>query len=88
MNPLTIANMPFSPTRSDKVLAALEEYELPLVRYALQFLGDEASARDTVQYAFLKLLASQDLLASPRRAGILPASDLFLFTGRQDACPT
>ena len=39
------------------VLAALEEYELRLVRYALRLLGDESSARDAVQHAFLKLLS-------------------------------
>ncbi len=65
MKPLTIANMPFSPTRSEGVLAALEEYELPLVRYALRFLGDEASARDAVQYAFLKLIAYQESETEP-----------------------
>src|SRR4051794_9238404 len=37
------------------VLAALEEFELRLVRYALRLLGDESSARDAVQHAFLRL---------------------------------
>jgi len=37
------------------VLAALDEFELRLVRYALRLLGDESSARDAVQHAFLRL---------------------------------
>ena len=37
------------------VLAALEEFELRLLRYALRLLGDESSARDAVQHAFLRL---------------------------------
>jgi RNA polymerase sigma-70 factor (ECF subfamily) len=37
------------------VMAALEEFELRLVRYALRLLGDESSARDAVQHAFLRL---------------------------------
>jgi RNA polymerase sigma-70 factor (ECF subfamily) len=46
------------PKPADKrawVLAALEEFELRLVRYALRLLGDESSARDAVQHAFLRL---------------------------------
>jgi RNA polymerase sigma-70 factor (ECF subfamily) len=37
------------------VLAALDEYEVRLVRYALRLVGDEDLARDCVQHAFLKL---------------------------------
>jgi RNA polymerase sigma-70 factor (ECF subfamily) len=37
------------------VLAALENFELRLLRYALRLLGDESSARDAVQHAFLRL---------------------------------
>ena len=37
------------------VLAALEDFELRLLRYALRLLGDESSARDAVQHAFLRL---------------------------------
>ena len=37
------------------VLAALDEHEVRLVRYALRLLGDEDLARDCVQHAFLKL---------------------------------
>lgn len=40
-----------------RVLAALDEFERPLVRYALRLLGDEHSARDVVQHAFLRLCA-------------------------------
>jgi RNA polymerase sigma-70 factor (ECF subfamily) len=41
--------------RANWVLEALAEYELPLVRFALRLLGDEAAARDAVQHAFLRL---------------------------------
>src|SRR5688500_17109213 len=38
------------------VLRALDEYELPLLRYAVRLLGGELDlARDAVQHAFLKL---------------------------------
>jgi RNA polymerase sigma-70 factor (ECF subfamily) len=37
------------------VLAALEQYESRLVRYAARLLGDGESARDVVQHAFLRL---------------------------------
>ncbi len=42
-------------SRRQWVLAALERYEVPLVRYALRLLGEEDSARDAVQHAFLQL---------------------------------
>ena len=42
-------------SRRQWVLAALERYEVPLVRYALRLLGEEDSARDAVQRAFLQL---------------------------------
>jgi RNA polymerase sigma factor (sigma-70 family) len=44
--------------REDKrrwVLSVLDEYEGPLVRYALRLLGDEEAARDVVQHVFLRL---------------------------------
>jgi len=37
------------------VLSLLEKYETRLVRYAARMLGDEDSARDVVQYVFLRL---------------------------------
>ena len=37
------------------VLSVLREYEGPLVRYALRLTGDEPTARDAVQHAFLRL---------------------------------
>jgi len=37
------------------VLAALDDYEVRLVRYAARLVGDEDLARDCVQHAFLKL---------------------------------
>ncbi|HJN12330.1 MAG TPA: sigma-70 family RNA polymerase sigma factor [Pirellulaceae bacterium] len=37
------------------VLAAVDEFEGRLTRYAIRLLGDEHSARDVVQYAFLRL---------------------------------
>jgi RNA polymerase sigma-70 factor (ECF subfamily) len=45
-------------SQSDKrtwVLAALDEHEVRLVRYALALVGDLDLARDAVQHAFLKL---------------------------------
>ena len=37
------------------VLDAVHKYEAPLVRYAQRLVADEATARDVVQYAFLRL---------------------------------
>lgn len=37
------------------VNAAIDEYESPLLRYALRFAADEHAARDLVQFVFLKL---------------------------------
>lgn len=47
--------MPALPTQREWVLAALQEHELRLLRYALRLLGEEASARDVVQHALLRL---------------------------------
>jgi RNA polymerase sigma factor (sigma-70 family) len=44
-----------SPDRRQWVLAALEQYEGRLLRYARRLLGDEGHARDVVQFAFLRL---------------------------------
>ena len=41
--------------RREWVLAALERYEAPLVRYARRLVADEEAARDIVQHAFLRL---------------------------------
>ncbi len=41
--------------RRQWVLAALERYELPLLRFARRLVGDEDTARDVVQHAFLRL---------------------------------
>jgi RNA polymerase sigma-70 factor (ECF subfamily) len=42
-------------SRRQWVLAALDRYELPLVRYARRLVADEQSAREAVQHAFLQL---------------------------------
>ncbi len=42
-------------TRRQWVLAVLDRYEAPLVRYAARLLGDGDSAREAVQHAFLQL---------------------------------
>ena len=41
--------------RNEWVLAALNQFEGRLVRYATRLLGDEEAARDAVQHAFLRL---------------------------------
>ena len=41
--------------RREWVLAALEQYEGRLLRYAQRLLGDLEAARDVVQFAFLRL---------------------------------
>ena len=43
--------------RREWVLSILEEYECRLVRYATRLLGNEDSARDVVQFAFMRLLS-------------------------------
>jgi len=43
------------PNRQEWVLAALEQYEPRLLRYAQRLLGDEGHARDVVQFVFLRL---------------------------------
>ncbi len=47
--------MPNPGTRRQWVLAVLDRYEAPLVRYAVGLLGDGDSAREAVQHAFLQL---------------------------------
>lgn len=44
-----------SEARRRWVMEAIQEYESPLLRYALRFVADEHAARDLVQFAFLKL---------------------------------
>jgi RNA polymerase sigma-70 factor (ECF subfamily) len=54
------------------VLAALDEYEVRLLRYALRLLGDHDLARDAVQHAFVKLCDQ-----SPETVGERPAAWLY-----------
>jgi RNA polymerase sigma-70 factor (ECF subfamily) len=42
-------------SRRQWVLAALERYEQPLTRYTFRLLGEQDSAREAVQHAFLQL---------------------------------
>ncbi len=42
-------------SRSDWIRSVLDEYEMPLMRYALRITGDTERARDVVQDTFLKL---------------------------------
>ena len=44
-----------TPDRSAWIVAALERYEGPLMRYAHRLLGDAETARDVVQDCFLRL---------------------------------
>jgi RNA polymerase sigma factor (sigma-70 family) len=62
--------MPSSADKRAWVLAALDEFELRLLRYALRLLGDEASARDVVQHTFLRLC---DVEVPPSGGGKRPA---------------
>ena len=41
--------------RREWVLAVLDRYEVPLVRFARRLLRDEDAARDIVQHVFLRL---------------------------------
>ncbi len=41
------------------VLAVLDEYEVPLTRFATRLLADEEAARDVVQHVFLRLCDQQ-----------------------------
>jgi len=45
--------------RSAWIAAVLDQYEAPLVRYALRITGDVESARDVVQEAFMRLCAEK-----------------------------
>ena len=47
--------MPSPGSRRQWVLAVLDRYEAPLVRYAVGLLGDADSAREAVQHAFSQL---------------------------------
>ncbi len=47
--------MPNTSSRRQWVLAVLDRYEIPLTRYACRLLGEEESAREAVQHAFLQL---------------------------------
>jgi RNA polymerase sigma-70 factor (ECF subfamily) len=57
-----MGDMQSAETRREWVLAALDQYEVRLLRYTLRLLGgDLDAARDAVQHAFLKLCGeSQD----------------------------
>jgi RNA polymerase sigma-70 factor (ECF subfamily) len=46
--------------RRQWVLAVLDRYEAPLVRYAAGIVGDGDSAREAVQHAFLQLCEQTD----------------------------
>lgn len=50
------------------LLAALERYERPLIRYALNFTGDLEEARDVVQDTFLRLSQQSRLPEAERLA--------------------
>jgi RNA polymerase sigma-70 factor (ECF subfamily) len=47
--------MPNTRSRRQWVLAVLDRYEAPLTRYTCRLLGEEESAREAVQHAFLQL---------------------------------
>lgn len=59
-------------TRREWVLAALDQYEVRLLRYALRLLGgDLDAARDAVQHAFLKLCGESQASIDGRLAAWL-----------------
>lgn len=53
------------------VLATLDQYEGRLVRYCARLLGDEESARDVVQHAFLRLCDESPAKLAGREAAWL-----------------
>lgn len=50
------------------LIAALERYEKPLIRYAMGIVGDVSQARDVTQDVFIKLSQSLDTLDRERLA--------------------
>jgi len=54
--------------RREWVLAALEQYEGKLSRYAQRLLGDAEAARDVVQFAFLRLCDARQVEVEGRLA--------------------
>lgn len=73
------------------VLAAVDCYESPLVRFARRLLGDEDSARDVVQHAFLRLCDQSPEALGDRVGGWLFAvcrnRAMDLLRGRKKAGP-
>jgi RNA polymerase sigma-70 factor (ECF subfamily) len=60
-----------SESQREWVLAALEQFEGRLVRYATRLLGDEHAARDAVQHAFLRLCHTSEEEVGARLAAWL-----------------
>jgi RNA polymerase sigma factor (sigma-70 family) len=53
------------------ILVVLEKYERPLLRFAWRLTGNEESARDVVQHAFLKLCGQSEEAIGDRAAAWL-----------------
>ena len=80
--------MPDSPTASREahhawVIAALEQHEQRLVRFAVRLLGDEETARDVVQHAFLQLCRQPQAKAEELGTGEPVARWLFCVIRRR-----
>ena len=63
---------------------AVEQYEARFLRFAARLLGDEDSARDAVQQAFLRL-CGQGARAAARSAGAVAVRGLPTLGGRRAA---
>ncbi len=54
------------PGSPDSIEQIFEEFEAPLLRYALKLTGDQETAQDITQEAFLRLHRHFDTIRSPR----------------------
>ncbi|MEI9896469.1 MAG: sigma factor [Chthoniobacter sp.] len=57
------------PTDAPDLLALLDRYERPLVRYAQSIVGDLDSARDVVQDVFIRWVRREESAKPPAEAG-------------------
>ena len=68
------------PTDTPDLIALLDRYERPLVRYACSIVGDLDSARDVVQETFIKLAQGEMRNGSAAAEATAPHLEAWLFT--------